>query len=81
MQKSSSVKCLTNPVKSIVSGDEKIANQIENPTSMEGVGILVFGMRKREVTHLAGITPRKNVLPIVPAECFSTGACRNRDKL
>jgi len=51
-QKSHPVGHLKNPVKSMVSEDQKFAKKNKNRTSMDGVGISVWGNEKGEVTHL-----------------------------
>ena len=77
-QNSHPVRHLKNQVKSRVSEDQKFAKKNKNRTSMDGVGISVWGNEKGEVTHLQEKPVEKHSAN-TPAECLSTGAGRGKN--
>ena len=77
-QKSHPVRHLKSPVKSRISEDQKITKKNKNRTSMDGVGISVWGNEKGEVTTCRK-SPVEKYSANTPAECLSTGAGREKD--
>ena len=72
-QKSHPVRHLENPVKSMVSEEQKIAKKNKNRTSMDAVGISFLGNEKGEVTHLQEKKLWINSLPTLRQTVYPQG--------